>query len=263
MSEKPFNDILNFSAPYDALISYPKEIDFKDVMRGLVQNETWRDTTSNSLWEILGACGKDINNIVATGAIDYVQNLCDINTARIPALTSMAGMLQYDTGMLSNLYNSFPIGLRMMVDLFSVDREYLFGGNSPMLSIPMVRRMMERMKTTLMQLTGRTPSEDAALEDIFTEIKENGHRVSAEKYRALVKELFYLFILDILSARYSEKADSPMLVNNLLFKELKEYNTYRILPKDTILDRVIREESRHPLDEPETKGSNILLVGGD
>ena len=259
MSEKPFNDILNFSAPYDALISYPKEIDFKDVMRGLVQNETWRDTTSNTLWEILGACGKDINNIVATGAIDYVQNLCDINTARIPALTSMAGMLQYDTGMLSNLYNSFPIGLRMMVDLFSVDREYLFGGNSPMLSIPMVRRMMERMKTTLMQLTGRTPSEDAALEDIFTEIKENGHRVSAEKYRALVKELFYLFILDILSARYSEKADSPMLVNNLLFKELKEYNTYRILPKDTILDRVIREESRHPLDEPETKGSNIPL----
>ena len=258
MTEKKFNDILNYSSSYDALLRYAPEADFQTVARSAAQNETWRDTTSETLWDILGACGKDINNIASEAALDYVQNLSDINTARIPALVSMASMLKYETGSLKDLYESFPVGLQLMVDMFSVDREYLFGGDSPMLSVPMVRKLMERLKESLMQLMNRTPEEELALNDVFTEIKLNNHKVSAEQYRALIKEIFYSFILEILDAGYCE-TDKTKVINNLLAKQISEYGIYRVIPGDTIIDKMVRGESRHPLDLPETTGSCIQL----
>ena len=195
MSNERFNDILDFSLGYDRMLAYPETVDFQTVARETALNETWRDTTSQTMWDILGACGKDINNVVCSSAIDYVQNISDINTAQIPALLNMAGMLNYETGSLLDLYQIMPVGLQVMVNLLSVDREYLFGGESPILSVPMVRKLMERMKVELMRLTDKTPNEQMALEDVFTEVKRNNHRVNAKQYREIIKSIFYEFIV--------------------------------------------------------------------
>ena len=258
MSNERFNDILDFSLGYDRMLAYPETVDFQTVARETALNETWRDTTSQTMWDILGACGKDINNVVCSSAIDYVQNISDINTAQIPALLNMAGMLNYETGSLLDLYQIMPVGLQVMVNLLSVDREYLFGGESPILSVPMVRKLMERMKVELMRLTDKTPNEQMALEDVFTEVKRNNHRVNAKQYREIIKSIFYEFIVDVLSARYST-TEPGTLIDNLLYDELSKYMTYDSVPTTTILDKMIKGESRHPLDLETTHGTAITI----
>lgn len=259
MSENStFKDILDFSSQHNALLRYPDSTDFKSVTRGAAQNEVWRDTTSETLWDILSACGKDINNIVSNAAIDYVQNISDINTARIPALVNMGSMLKYETGSLLEIYNIMPNGLQLLLDVLSIDREYLFGGDSPILNIPLVRKLMEKMKIGLMRLVDRTYLETMALEDVFTEVKRNSHRVDEEVYYGLIKELFYELILDVLTARYSE-SDDTTLIDNLLYAELNSYERQDAIPRNTVLDKMIRGESRHPLDLEGTAGSSISL----
>lgn len=258
MSDRSFKDILDFSSGHNLLVRYPDSADFKSVVRGAAQNEVWRDTTSETLWDILSSCGKDINNIVSSSAIDYVQNLADLNTARIPALASMAGMLKYEIGSLMEIYGIFPAGLQLMLDVLSIDREYLFGGDSPILSVPLVRKLMEKMKVGLMKSVGRNYEESMALEDVFTEIKLNGHRVDEDTYRSMIKEIYYEMILDVLGATYSA-TDGTALVDNLLYSELDGYERLDDVPRKTILDRMIQGESRHPLDVEETVGSSITL----
>ena len=259
MSENnTFKDILDFSSRHNALLRYSDSTDFKSVTRGAAQNEVWRDTTSETLWTILSSCGKDINNIVSNAAIDYVQNLSDINTARIPALVSMGSMLKYETGSLLEIYNIMPSGLQLLLDVLSIDREYLFGGDFPILNIPLVRKMMEKMKVGLMRLVDRDYQSTMALEDVFTEVKRNSHRVDEEAYYELIKEIFYELILDVLTATYSE-SDDTTLIDNLLHAELKSYERQDAIPRNTILDKMIRGESRHPLDLEETSGSSISL----
>ena len=249
MSNERFNDILDFSLGYDRMLAYPETVDFQTVARETALNETWRDTTSQTMWDILGACGKDINNVVCSSAIDYVQNISDINTAQIPALLNMAGMLNYETGSLLDLYQIMPVGLQVMVNLLSVDREYLFGGESPILSVPMVRKLMERMKVELMRLTDKTPNEQMALEDVFTEVKRNNHRVNAKQYREIIKSIFYEFIVDVLSARYST-TETGTLIDNLLYDELSKYMTYDSVPTTTILDRTAAPAINAPQTSP-------------
>ena len=258
MEVKAFKDILDFSSEHASLIRYPDVADFKSIVKGAAQNEVWRDTTSETLWNILSACGKDINNIVSSSAIDYIQNLADLNTARIPALVSMATMLKYEVGSLLEIYSMFPAGLQLMLDVLSVDREYLFGGDSPILSVPLVRRLMEKMKVGLMKSLDRNYDETIALDDVFTEIKLNSHRVSDETYYALIKEIYYEMILDVLGATYSA-TDSTTLIDNLLHSELSSYERMDEVPRKTVLDRMIQGESRHPLDLEETVGSSITL----
>ena len=258
MADEAFKDILDFSSAHDSFIRYPADADFKSVVRGAAQNEVWRDTTSETLWNILSACGKDINNIVSSSAIDYIQNLADLNTARIPALVSMAAMLKYEVGSLLEIYSMFPAGLQLMLDVLSVDREYLFGGDSPILSVPLVRRLMEKMKVGLMKSLDRNYDEDMALDDVFTEIKLNNHRVSDETYYSMIKEIYYEMILDVLSATYSE-TDSTTLIDNLLYSELSGYERMDEVPRKTVIDRMIQGECRHPLDLEETVGSSITL----
>lgn len=258
MADEAFKDILDFSSEHASLIRYPDVADFKSIVKGAAQNEVWRDTTSETLWNILSACGKDINNIVSSSAIDYIQNLADLNTARIPALVSMATMLKYEVGSLLEIYSMFPAGLQLMLDVLSVDREYLFGGDSPILSVPLVRRLMEKMKVGLMKSLDRNYDETIALEDVFTEVKLNSHRVSDETYYALIKEIYYEMILDVLGATYST-TDSTTLIDNLLHSELSSYERMDEVPRKTVLDRMIQGESRHPLDLEETVGSSITL----
>ena len=258
MADEAFKDILDFSSEHASLIRYPDVADFKSIVKGAAQNEVWRDTTSETLWNILSACGKDINNIVSSSAIDYIQNLADLNTARIPALVSMATMLKYEVGSLLEIYSMFPAGLQLMLDVLSVDREYLFGGDSPILSVPLVRRLMEKMKVGLMKSLDRNYDETIALDDVFTEIKLNSHRVNDETYYALIKEIYYEMILDVLGATYSA-TDSTTLIDNLLHSELSSYERMDEVPRKTVLDRMIQGESRHPLDLEETVGSSITL----
>ena len=255
-----FVDILDSTTFQSELVQYSTTYNFKDIVRGAVQNETWRDTSSDTLWNIFDACGKDINNIVADGAINYVRNISDINTCRIPALASMGHMLSRDLGGLLELYKMFPTKLQLLVDIFSIDREYLFSGDNQILSISLIRELMQRMKDSLLAIlpNKRTAYETIAIEDIFTEFSKNSHALDDKTYRKFIGSIFKRFIADVLSATYSP-SDDTKIVDNLLYSELNKYKEFNIIPSSTIIDDVISLRSRHPLDLESTSGTNIPM----
>ena len=219
-------------------------------------------------WTILDACGKDINNIVSDGAINYVRNISDINTCRIPALCSMGKMLSNNFEVLRDIYSQMPKKLQLLVDIFSIDREYLFGGNkNQIISLPLIRELMQTMRDAIIKILPEKRSvqekislnsEEYSSEGLFEEFAKNSHAIDEEVYKKFVKGVFKRFIVDVLTATYSE-TDGTTIVDNLLHKELKNFSKYSVLPEETHVDNYIHERSRHPLDLEETSGTSVIL----
>ena len=122
-----------------------KDVQFKDLgfsaaetMGGFINNNgfsrgflEWQDGEENSktyLWETLSAIGDDLGQAIYGNVVNYVDKVSNVETCKIQALDSMMKEMGFEYGVFDAV-GKFPSQIVDMMDVFSVDRKYVVGGN--------------------------------------------------------------------------------------------------------------------------------------
>ena len=71
----------------------------------------------------------DIGAVLTEDIVNYTRNVVDINTCKVPMLIEHAKMLSYGLDHLKNSYAFFPKRIQCLVDIFSINPEYLLGNH--------------------------------------------------------------------------------------------------------------------------------------
>ena len=98
-------------------------------MRNYIQNEEWKDKSQEPVWDLLSKISDDIGAVLTDDIVNYTRNIVDINTCKVPALISQAKMLSYRLDHIKNTYEFLPNRIQCLVDIFSINQEYLFGNH--------------------------------------------------------------------------------------------------------------------------------------
>jgi hypothetical protein len=61
--------------------------------------------------------------------VNYTRNVVDVNTCKVPELIEHGHMLSYGLDHFRNIYGFFPERIRCLVDIFSINPEYLVGNH--------------------------------------------------------------------------------------------------------------------------------------
>ena len=97
------------------------------MLRNYIQNEEWKDKSQQSVWDVFSKVADDIGAVLTDDIVNYTRNVVDINTCKVPELISHARMLSYSLNHIYNSYQFFPARIRCLVDIFSINPEYLLG----------------------------------------------------------------------------------------------------------------------------------------
>lgn len=81
------------------------------------------------MWEVLSKISDDIGAVLTDDIVNYTRNVVDVNTCKVPELIEHAQMLSYRLDHLRNSYEFFPKRIQCLVDIFSVNPEYLLGNH--------------------------------------------------------------------------------------------------------------------------------------
>ena len=78
---------------------------------------------------MLSRISDDIGAVLTDDIVNYTRNVVDINTCKVPQLIEQAWMLSYRLDHLKNSYAFLPRRIQCLVDLFSINPEYLIGNS--------------------------------------------------------------------------------------------------------------------------------------
>ena len=78
---------------------------------------------------MLSKVSDGIGAVLADGIVNYTRNVVDVNTCKVPQLIEHAKMLSYGLDSVKNSYGFFPRHIQLLVDIFSVNPEYLVGND--------------------------------------------------------------------------------------------------------------------------------------
>ena len=81
------------------------------------------------MWDLLSNIADDIGAVLTDDIVNYTRNVVDINTCKVPQLIEHAKMLSYGLEHLKKSYDFLPAGIRCLIDIFSVNQEYLIGNH--------------------------------------------------------------------------------------------------------------------------------------
>ena len=196
------------------------------------------------MWSILSRISDDIGAVLTDDIVNYTRNVVDINTCKVPQFIEQSRTLSYNIDHLKNSYGFFPKRIQCLVDLFSVNPEYLIGNHkNHILSDQAIKEILTYIKEN-------GTSTSLGNEDIVDRLIDDPHGLTdAKTYRNFVLTLFYNSIVEALSAPYSEENAQPMVFNMLweerqnqknLLSRLDEYRSW--------VDRYISNEIEHPLN---------------
>ena len=94
---------------------------------GYVRYLNGEDDTKSYLWEALSAIGDDLGDAVYGNVLNYVDKVSNVETCKIQALDSMMREIGFEYGVFDAV-KRFPYGIVDMMDVFSIDRKYVVGG---------------------------------------------------------------------------------------------------------------------------------------
>ena len=188
----------------------------------------------------------DIGAVLTDDIVNYTRNVVDVNTCKIPQLIEHSKMLSYGLEHIKNSYQFFPLRIRCLVDLFSINSEYLVGnGQNHILSDKVIKEM-------LIYIRDNCDDRDSLIYgDMVDRLIDDPHGLTDDRtYRKFVKELFRLSIKEALTSRYSDQDTQP-IVFNLLWKEKMEQKRVLSLISNyrSWVDKFIWHEVGHPLNE--------------
>ena len=78
---------------------------------------------------MLSRISDDIGAVLTDDIVNYTRNVVDINTCKVPQLIEQSWMLSYRLDHLKNSYGFLPKRIQVLVDLFSINPEYLIGNH--------------------------------------------------------------------------------------------------------------------------------------
>ena len=180
--------------------------------------------------------------------MNYTRNVVDINTCKVPELIEHGRMLSYGLDHLKNAYEFLPLRIRCLVDIFSINPEYLVGNfKNHILSDNVIREILVYV---------RDNNKDRTLfsnDDVIDKLIDNPHGLLVEEtYRNFIVQLFFSTIVQALEAKYNsglnQGEDDQPIVFNMLHEERKIQDNVlsRIDEYKTWVDKYISNEIEHP-----------------
>ena len=201
---------------------------------------------------MLSKISDDIGAVLTDDIVNYTRNVVDINTCKVPQFIEQGKMLCYGLDHLKNSYDFLPRRIQCLVDIFSVNPEFLVGNHkNHILSDSVIKEILVYIKDNGAAKAAFTN------EDVVDRLIEDPHGLTdAQTYKNFVLALFYTSIVEALSAPYSNENKQPIAFN-LLWKEranqknilshLKEYKTW--------VDKYISNEIEHPLNDGDLRNT--------
>ena len=231
------------------------------MLRNYIQNEEWKDKSQEPIWELLSKISDDIGAVLTDNIVNYTRNVVDINTCKVPQLIEQAKMLSYGLDNIRNSYDFFPNQIKVLVDLFSVNPEFLVGnGKNHILSDEVIKEILVYIRENS---ADRSPFTN---EDVIDKLLLDPHSlIDGRIYRNFVQSLFYKVLVDALSQTYSSDGNGDYIVFNVLWKEAQNQNNVlsRIDEYRSWVDKFIWNEIEHPLNEgqlPNTIWNQVEMV---
>ena len=168
-------------------------------MRNYIQSEEWKDKSQEPIWELLSKISDDIGAVLTDDIVNYTRNVVDINTCKVPELIEHGRMLSYGLDHLKNAYEFLPLRIRCLVDIFSINPEYLVGNfKNHILSDNVIREILVYV---------RDNNKDRTLfsnDDVIDKLIDNPHGLLVEEtYRNFIVQLFFSTIVQALEAKYN------------------------------------------------------------
>lgn len=167
------------------------------------------------MWSILSRISDDIGAVLTDDIVNYTRNVVDINTCKVPQMIEQAQMLSYSLEHLRNSYQFFPLRIKLLVDIFSINPEYLLGNHKNHILSD------EVIKEILIYIRDHTKDRKVFTNENFLDkLLDDPHGLTnIDVYKDFVKVLFKLSIEEALTAQYSEEDGQP-IVFNLLWREI-------------------------------------------
>jgi hypothetical protein len=233
---------------YKTYFSFANKCQFTDLLRNYIQNEEWKDKSQEPIWELLSKISDDIGAVLTDDIVNYTRNVVDINTCKVPELIEHGRMLSYGLDHLKNAYEFLPLRIRCLVDIFSINPEYLVGNfKNHILSDNVIREILVYV---------RDNNKDRTLfsnDDVIDKLIDNPHGLLVEEtYRNFIVQLFFSTIVQALEAKYNsglnQGEDDQPIVFNMLHEERKIQDNVlsRIDEYKTWVDKYISNEIEHP-----------------
>lgn len=191
----------------------------------------------------------DIGAVLTDDIVNYTRNVVDVNTCKVPQLIEHGRMLKYGLDHLKNTYDFFPLQIRCLIDIFSINPEYLVGNQkNHILSDEVVKEILIYIRENS---DDKTPFEDSSVVDRL--IDDPHGLVDEGLYRNFIVELFYTTIVQALTATYNtglhpDSEDVQPIVFNVLHYERKNQSSVlgKIKQHRSWVDRFISNEQEHP-----------------
>lgn len=114
---------------YRTYFSFANRFEFTALLRNYIQCEEWKDKSQETVWNMVSRISDDIGAVLTDGIVNYTRNVVDVNTCKVPQLLEHARMLSYGLDHIKNSYAFFPKRIQCLVDLFSINPEYLIGNH--------------------------------------------------------------------------------------------------------------------------------------
>ena len=215
-------------------------------MRNYIQNEEWKDKSQEKVWSLISRISDDLGAVFTDDIVNYTRNVVDVNTCKVPQFLEQSKMLSYNLEHIKNSYGFFPKRIQCLVDLFSVNPEYLIGNSSNhILSDQVIKEILVYIKGNATATVAFTN------QDVMDRLIDDPHGlVDGNNYYNFVVSLFYTTLVEALSAKYSDEDGQP-IVFNLLWWEMQNkgiildnLNGYK-----SWVDRYISNEIEHPLND--------------
>ena len=157
----------------------------------------------------------DLGAVFTDDIVNYTRNVVDVNTCKVPQFLEQCKMLSYNLEHIKNSYGFFPKQIQCLVDLFSVNSEYLIGNSSNhILSDQVIKEILVYIKDNA------TSTVTFTNQDVVDRLIDDPHGlVDGDNYYNFVVSLFYTTLVEALSAKYSDEDGQP-IVFNLLWWEM-------------------------------------------
>lgn len=169
---------------YQAYFSFANNCKFTKLLRNYIQNEEWADTSQQTIWELMSKISDGIGGILADDIVNYTRNVVDINTCRIQQLVQQGKQIAYNLNYILKSFDMMPLPIKLLVDVFSINKEYLFGnGQNHILSDEAIREILNYIKNS-------SPSSSVVDGDLVDMLIQNPHSL-------LNQELFTKFVRDV------------------------------------------------------------------
>ena len=150
---------------------------FIDTVASLANNKEYRSGYQDLIEEktndktYFWTAGEEIGNVIYENVLNYVNNVANINTCRLRALTSIAKILGVtEFAVLKNI-NTIPEDVLTMMDAFSINKAYLLNVN--LFNTDLVRDILSSTIDVNALSNARNLFKDTVNEDDFSKLSNS------------------------------------------------------------------------------------------